>query len=584
MELSKVTLIALASCALCTSCALKQQEMSEADSRLLQKSLETSMTPTSLETEDTLSFYSALPRSTKEALTSYNQMYQYGGMHDYDYLQKLGIRFLEESLSEFDPESQLLSIYGASIAKNNKLLPILEKALSSEHPQVQIAAIRALSDYHDDDADRILVKGMQSNYLEVCFETAFVLALNKHPEAMGYIESLMNKVPDPFHYLFPTLYAILDTPQSSKSLKKFFQSPDQTVRVEAILSAARVSRYDLLPSIRSLSLHHEIAEQEACAFTLGHLQDEASVSTLEELMKSPSEYVALSAMLALYKLGRSEVISDIESLATQGNIFAIQILRDCHCDEKILEALAYHPQEQVRLNAGLALLKKKNPLCLTEVRQILVPNQSQLFVVPAQSPGKALAAKKWTLASPSTLRSNPFIKEISNQVRREILTECLELPESLFLTLASEIVDSGDNDLIPDVIALVQSLKTSNAIALLKEWQRKVGHPYVRAWSNLALFNLDQNGPWKENIISWVKKQKYHPMIRLKPIVPWSKKSSSSKFELTAEEKSQLLIQSYLAIALRQEEGGIEMILSHLDAQNSKNKYALAGILIKATE
>ncbi len=582
MELSKVSLVAILSLTLFSSCAPRNLEMSQADQILFEQTLKTSNSESTGQGD--LSFYTVLPRDLNEALTSYNEMYRFGGMHDYDYLQELGIRFLEESKGDYDPEAQLLSVYGASIAKNHKLLPVLERGVHSEHPQVQLASIRALAEYHDDDADRILVKGLRSNYLEVCFETVFVLAVNKHPDALGYIEALMNKVPAQFHFLFPSLYAILDTPQSSKALKKFFQSSDSAVRVEAILSAARLNRHDLLPDIRLLSSHHEITEQEACAFTLGQLQDESSSSTLEELSISPSAHVALSALNALYRLGRHDVVPQIESYAADGNIFAIHMLRDCQGDEKILEALSYHPQEQVRLNASLALLKKKNPLCLSEIRNLLIPNDPQLLLLPAQSPGKSLAAKKWVLNSRNSMRANPYLKEFSIQARKEVLMECLELPESLFLTLASEVVDSHQNDLIPHVITLVQSLKTSNSIALLKEWQSKVGYPYVRAWSNLALFNLDQEGPWRENIISWIKKQKYHPMIRLRPIVPWNRKTQNTHFDLTPEEKSQLLIESYLAVALRQEESGLDVILSHLNTQNSKNKYALAGILIKATE
>lgn len=580
---SKIVLATL-SFLLLTSCAPRQTEMTAADQRLFNQSILSSNLALESHADQDLSFYTAVGKDLKVALASYNETVQFTGVHDFDYLQKLGLQLLDESKNDFDPQAQLLSIYGASIAKHQKLLPILERGLTSETPQVQLAAIRALAEYRDDQADRILLKGLRSNFLGVCFETVFMLAANKHPNAIGYIEALMSKVPPEVHFLFPSLYALLDTPQSAKALKKFFQSPNPAVRVEAILSAAKLSRYDLISDIRTLAKQHDIAQLEACTYTLGFLQDESSLETMQKLSKSPSEHVALSALRALYHLGRTEAIEEIEAYAAKGNIYAIHLLRDCQGDEKILEALTYHESDQVRLNASLALLKKKNPLCLQEVRRILIPRDKQRIILPVQSPGKALVAKKWALNSASQARSNPYLVEFSNQMRREVLTECMELSESLFLTLASEIVNVHQNDLIPHVISLVQSLKTSHSVALLKEWQKKPGYPFVRAWSNLALFNLDQPGPWKDNILSWVKKQSAHPIIRLKPIVPWNRKSNSSHFELTPEETSQLLIESYLALALRQEEGGLDVILSHLANQNSKNKYALAGILIKATE
>jgi HEAT repeat protein len=585
MEFPKAKLtLSIASLLLLSSCSSHQAPMSTLDEQLFNQTLHSAQKSSEISSSDRdLAFYSSPGKNLNQALAEYTQIVRHSGVHDFDFLQKLGLRLLEESKFEIDPHSQLLSIYGASIAKNQKLLPILERGLSSESPQVQLASIRALAEYHDDQADRILLKGLRSNYLEVCFETTFMLAVNKHPEAIGYIEALMNKVPPQLHFLFPSLYAILDTPQSAKSLRKFFQHKDPSVRVEAILSSAKLNRQDLIGDLRSLSRQDDLTQLEAAAFTLGILQDEGSFETLERLVKNPSEHVALSALCALYMLGRTEVVTDIERYAAQGNIFAIHLLRNCQCDEKILEALVYHENEQVRLNAALALLKKKNPLCLQEIRNLLMPKDPQRILLPVHSPGRALLAKSWALKSASASRGNPYLIEFSNQIRQEVLNECMELTESLFLTLASEIIDAHQHDLIPQVISLVQSLKTSHSIELLKEWQKKPGHPYLRAWSNLALFNLDQEGPWKENIIQWIKLQSTHPMIQLKPVVPWNKKSCSH-FELTPEESSQLLIESYLALALRQEEDGIEIIISHLANLNSKNKYALAGILIKATE
>lgn len=585
MEFPKAKLtLSITTILLLSSCSSHQPSMSALDEQLFHQTLHSAQKASeSFPSDRDLAFYSSPGKNLNQALAEYNQMVRHGGMHDYDFLQKLGLKLLEESKSEIDPHSQLLSIYGASIAKNQKLLPLLERGLSSESPQVQLASIRALAEYHDDQADRILLKGLRSNYLEVCFETTFMLAINKHPEAMGYIEALMNKVPPQLHFLFPSLYAILDTPQSAKGLRKFFQHKDPMVRVEAILSSAKLNRQDLISDLRSLSKQDDLTQLEAVAFTLGLLQDEGSCETLERLAKNPSEHVALSALCALYMLGRTDVITEIERYAAQGNIFAIHILRDCQCDEKVLERLVYHENEGVRLNAALALLKKKNPLCLQEIRNLLTPKDPARIVLPVHSPGRALLAKSWALKSASAARENPYLTEFSNQIRVEVLNECMELTESLFLTLASEIIDTHQHDLIPQVISLVQSLKTTHSIALLKEWQKKPGHPYLRAWSNLALFNLDQEGPWKENILLWIKQQSAHPMIRIKPVVPWNKKSTSH-FDLTAEESSQLLIESYLALALRQEVEGIEIILSHLMNQNSKNKYALAGILIKATE
>lgn len=568
-----------------SSCAAPPTAMSKADEELFQRSLKTEANKSSIASEQNLAYYNSFPSNLKDAISSYRQLIRFGALHDYDYLQEIGVRCLKQSEGEFDPEALLLSIYGAMIAKNEQLLPVLEHGLNSPYAQVQLAAIRALAEFPDDVATKILLKGLNSNFLEVCFETLFVLVSQKHPESMGYIQALMNKIPEQFHFLFPMLYALLDTPDSAKTLKKFFQHKDAQVRVEAILASAKLKRHDLLESLQILSTQHEITQQEACAYALGQFQDESSHLSLQELIKSPSEHVRLAAHYSLYRLGYSDSILPIEQMAASGNLFAIALLKECPCDEKILEALTYHPNEQIKLNAALSLLKKKNPHCLLEVRNLLIPKDPSWLLTQSVSPGKALQAKKWALFSSQTLRQAPYAKECSDQIRQEILLECSELPENVFLSLAQDIIESNQNDLIPLTISLMQSMKTQKSIDLLKSWQQKVGAPFVRAYSNLALFQLDQPGPWRDNLIEWISNEKKHPLVRLRPVVPWnSKPAKKNPFELSFEEKSQLLIESYLAIALRQEEPGLDLILSQLAHPHAKNKYALAGILIKATE
>lgn len=562
-------------------------KMSKSDQKLLEDSLKAHSTKEEpMLTDSHLSFYNVVPSDLKEAISSYRDVIRFGGMHDYDYLQELAVRYLKAPDLEFDfdPEIQLLSVFGASISKNEKLLPIFDKGILSEYPQVQLASVRALAEYPNDQATKILLKGLQSNYLEICFETVYALTLQKHPESMGYIQGLMNKVPEQFHFLFPMLYATLDTPQSAKMLLKFFQHKDPQVRIEAILSAAKMKRHDLVAPLKSLAKHHEVAQQEAAAYALGQLQDTSCMDTLTELSKSSLDQVALAAHYSLYQLGQPQSLEEIERYATEKNLFAIALLRDLPCDEKILEALMYDSSDQVRLNAALSLLKKKNPLCLPEIRQVLIPKDNGLSLTSMSSSGKALSAKKWVVQSDKLIRSNPYMNELSDQIRREILMECIELPENVFLSLANDIIQSHQSELIPTTIGLMQNLRTQDAIDLLKNWQQKVGYPFVRAYSNLALFQLGQPGPWKEQLLEWIHQENAHPLIRLRPMVPWNKKTEKSPFELSAEEKSQLLIESYLSIALQQEEKGLDLILSQLANPKSKNKYILAGILIKATE
>jgi hypothetical protein len=357
------------------------------------------------------------------------------------------------------------------------------------------------------------------------------------------------------------------------------------MRIGAIIAAGSANRTELLPYVRSLSKQHNILQQEACAYALGELHDEASTPTLIKLSNSPSDSVALSALSALKKIGHTAAVRKIESFAQKGNLFAIQLLKECQGDENLLEALAQKNQlDNVSMNAALALLRKKNPAALPQLYSLLIPSDPNILICEYPSPAMTLTAKKLVLKSSSIFRENPNLEQISLSIRAQILSECMELPEHIFLKLASEIVEANQKDLIPMVINHLMILKTTNAIDLLKQWQQKVGSPYVRIWSNLALLKLNEPGPWKDIVLKWIASEKYHRLVRIKGVTPWSKKQLPSQYEINPFETSQLMMEAYLAIAEKQDDEGIQVLLDNLVNNNLKNKYAIAGLLILATQ
>ena len=57
-----------------------------------------------------------------------------------------------------------------------------------------------------------------------------------------------------------------------------------------------------------------------------------------------------------------------------------------------------------------------------------------------------------------------------------------------------------------------------------------------------------------------------------------------NSFEIQPLETSQLLIESYLALAEKQDNEGIEVLLDSLIQNDLKNRYAIAGLLILSTQ
>lgn len=570
------------------SCQSTKAQMSLKDEALLYRTLKNSALATNSDewlSDTNVSLQTAVPRNLQHALAMYSDQFNKIKTHDYDFIQKMAFRILEQPIFEEDIEGQILSLFGADLASHPRLMPLFERALDSQVNIVQLAAIQALAKLPEDRANKLLVKGCSSPFLDVALTTCYILAQRKHPQAFELIESLMNKAPPECSELFPPILAMIDNPYATTKLKKCITSSQERVRLGAILSAATTARTELLPEIRSLSKQHNILQQEACAFALGELHDEASIETLNQLSNSPSDTVAIAALSALRKLGYSSSVTQLESYAQKGNIFAIGQLKDAQGDVNLLEALCHKNKlDNVSINAALALLRKKNPIALPQILALLIPENSNIFISEYTSPATTLSAKKMVLKNAAALRENPSLEQMSLAIRAQILSECTELPEDLFLKIASEIIRSNQNDLIPAVMHHMMLLKTDKSLALLKDWQQKVGSPYVRMWSNLALLKMNEPGPWREILLSFIKKEKYHKLVRIRGLSPWSKKNLPNQYEMNPFEISHLMMEIYLSIAEKQDDEGIMALLENLTNNDLKNKYAIAGLLILSTQ
>jgi hypothetical protein len=133
-------------------------------------------------------------------------------------------------------------------------------------------------------------------------------------------------------------------------------------------------------------------------------------------------------------------------------------------------------------------------------------------------------------------------------------------------------------------VALLENLQTAGAKQVLKEGAGKLSHPLIRDYCNLALFRLKEEGPYEEIVARWVMQQKEAQLIRFRPLLPWKFRLEQADYALTPEETSKLLIDSFFAIASRRDEKSIAFLLDAILLGNPINRYALMGLLMKATE
>lgn len=490
---------------------------------------------------------------------------------------------LDQGFRTRDPELQLLTIYGAGVSLNEKALYIIQEGFNSSIPQLQLVALNFLSRNHHDSVEEYLNRAMASDSLLIRLEAAFLLSEKKSPKAAGQIESLMYKVDPALIPLFPQLFVLIGTDEAMKIVRKLLINQDEQVRIETIHSLAKHGRDDMLRKIRMLLTHHEINQQEACIYTIGILKDESSVPKLIQLKNSPSPYVRLAALQALYRLGRKETRQEIEKMAKQQDPFAIQALSEMEGSEETLFELTKASGLQVRLNAALALLERQDSRCLVPLCEILVKDHRDLAFVKYSSIGKAFSAWRAIPSAKQNLGDNAIVFELSLHMREEVLRKALDLPEKDFLRLAHTLFELQQNDLIPALVELLENLQTPQAVELLKLHQQKPGAPLIRNYCNLALYNLKESGPYAENLRQWVTKQQDEDLIRFRPFVPWEmREHGSSSYQLTPEDTSQLLIQSLESFVRIRDDKGVDILIETIQNGNPKNRYVLAGLLMRA--
>ncbi len=523
--------------------------------------------------------------NTEQALRAYEALRQETGSHDFELVERIGLVLLDQGFRIKDPETQLLTLFGAGISGNEKALYIVEDGLASNQQELELISLNFLARYHNDRADQILHRAMKSNSLLIRLEAAFQLADKKDPKAVGQIEGLMSKLPEQVWAIFPQLFAISGTPEAKKILRKLLTNSNEQIRVASIISVAQYGHDDFLPIIERLASHHEVIQQEACAAALGALRDEGAISKLQQLARSPNITVQLAALQSLYALGREEVRGEVEKIAKTRDLFAISLLGNMPGSEPVLVELIKYPDLQVRVNAAAALLELQDSRCLVPLCPILIRDSRDFAVVKVNSHGKSLSAFKVVPSAKENFAQEPIVLEMSLHLREALLMKAVELPEKDFLSIAHKIFETQQNDLVPVLIEILENHPTPAVIALLKKYQEKVGAPLIRNYCNLALYRLKEPGPYADNLRDWVTQQCNVDLIQFRPVVPWDMRvSTGSSFELTPQETSRLLVDSFESFVSVQDDKGIDMLISVIQKGNSKNKYALIGLLMRAIQ
>jgi HEAT repeat protein len=520
----------------------------------------------------------------EESIERYRQYTQMTGRNDFEMLQQMGLTLLQKGIASPDHQTFLITLFGAGLSGSNYALEILEKGIHHPDPQTQLLALHFISKIEDDRTDEILNLAMSSDFLSTRMEAAYYLSLRKHPHAVGQIEGLMFRLPPAYKPFFPSLFALIGTHDATQTLRRLIEDPDLNVRIESILQVARTGRDDFLPMLRKRLSHSHIAELEAVLFALSALKDSAALPKIKRHAFSSVDNVRLAAALALFNLGDRSAVGIIEELASKKNLFAIAALGAIPGSEERLAEFMESSDLQIRINAAMSLLQLRDPRCLPGLMEILFLDARNLAFQPIASVGRSQTALRAVPSAELRAKDPSIDLSYSVAIREHLLREAMHLSEDDFLQVVRLLFRRQQNDLVPTAIALLENLQTEKAKRVLQEGADRQNAPLIRDYCHLALYRLKEEGPYEDHVIHWVMQQKEAELIRLRPMLPWKFRMEQEDYSLSPEETSKLLIDSFLSIASRRDERSIGFLLEAIQHGNPLNRFALMGLLMKATE
>ncbi len=520
---------------------------------------------------------------SKRAFENYMSHAKECGTHDFELLGQISKVLIEQGIDSKDPEVQLMAIFGAGIASSSDLLPILRKGIHSSDGKTQLVALSYLGELEDDTADSIIQEALSSPFLIVRLEALLILARKNHPAVLNHLDALALKVPDEVKSVFGQIAVHLDGIEAYRYLQKLLNDPDINVRTDTILAVANAGRDDFLPSLHVLANTTSPLLQEAAAAAFGTLKDQNAIGKLRTFAESKQESLKITALVALCELQDTSALEILKESAKSGSLCAISALGQLQEGGPILAKLLTHPERDVRINALLALLEQHDKSALSCLEEFLIEDGKDIGLWRMHSAGGGLNIWKTIPSAAQQEKKYPGIKEQTFSLREKMLMHSLEFEEADFLRIARLIFEKKQNELVPLLCVLLENKKSEGVITFLKEWQARAGAPLIRNYCTLALYRLKVEGPYEEQLIRWVKEQGGSQLIRFREDDK-SKSSLSCAHILNPEETSRFLVEACQTLGSAQNTAGIELILHAIAYGNPKNRYALAGLLLRCTE
>lgn len=491
-----------------------------------------------------------------------------------DVIQLVADTLLRSGLSSKNPDIQLAALFGASLSQSSDLVHYASFGLQSSSPEVQLAALSLLASGNQREAEQFLKQALLSDFLLIRLESLWLMSSLRMASAYDQLEALYAKLPDEVRAVLLPLFAQEASSRSQDFLSHVLRSSSRELQAPALYALATIPTREKSP-LSNPPFLDPLTLESFLAYATTH-KDSVPTETIEEYTKHSNEYVRIAALNVLAQNN----FAYQEKLEALNNPFALSLLGELPLSDKSsLYKAIKHPDEDIRINAALALLSHKRVESLPVILEILKSHSEDSCLVPNHSPGGTMCI--WLTTPKLSIEGDNLLyaQEQSLRFREQVLASSLSLPEKQFLQVADCVAQSAP-DLIPLLSNLLENKNSEQAKEWLKKTYQETSSQLMHLYAAKSLVLLREDGPWNKALIDWLESEKGLQLFRPRPLLPWFAQPEPKLQELTFDERTRLSIEAISALIESDEPCCQKLILSWMKETDLKTQLLLAGLLM----
>ncbi|SPN73201.1 conserved hypothetical protein [Chlamydia serpentis] len=531
-------------------------------------------------------------QSVQQALNIYLQALDTYVDHDFFVLRKIGEDCLKEGIRSSDPQTRKSAIIGAGLAGSSEGFDVLSQAMETTDPLQQLLVLSAVSAYLGTASDQLLFKALASPYPIIRLEAAYKLANLKNTKVIDHLYSFIYKLPEEIQCLSAAIFLCLETEESDTYIRELLAAKKSSIRSATAIQIGEYQQKRFLPTLRNLLTSTSPQDQEAVLYALGKLKDGQSYYDIKKQLQKPDVDVALAAAQALIALGKEDdALPTIKKQVLEERPRALYTLRHLTPEIGIPIALPIFlktKNSEAKFNVALALLELgyDSPELLEYISDWLVQPHYNETLAMSFSKGHALQSwKRVSMILPQDPHERAKLLSTARVIEEQILMCLFRLPKKAYLPCIYKLLGSQKTHLAAIAISFLSHTSSQEALDLLFQAAKLPGEPIIRAYADLAIYNLTKDPEKKRSLHRYAQNLIQETLLfvdteneRPHPTMPYL------RYHITPENRTKLMLDILETLVISKSPEDICLLIQLMAKVDAKNLPILAGLLIKIVE